>query len=268
MLYPAELRDRWRQAISDIPACLKRLALIFLLFPAACSEPGPLGDMEAGETGRVVRVFDGDALVLDTGQTVRLVSIEAPSFGRDGSEDAVHARESARLLEDLVMGRRVKLFYPGLTRDRYDRALAHVMTVDDRGPELWLNREMVRQGGAWVRLYPDTAALGGELYAAEHAAREEKAGLWRRRAHRIRQARQLPAGADGFRVIRGELGDQVPTLFERVVCAREIDNGAIILDIMPAAEALCRQPAGEVEVRGHVREGRLRLVHPLNLKGG
>lgn len=54
--------------------------------------------------------------------------------------------ESTRVLEDLALGRRVQLFYPGITRDRYDRALAHVVTTDGKGPKLWLNIAMVVRG--------------------------------------------------------------------------------------------------------------------------
>jgi endonuclease YncB( thermonuclease family) len=73
------------------------------------------------------------------------------------------------MLEDMALGREVQLFYAGLTRDRYDRTLAHVMTTDALGPDLWLNREMVARGGARVRVYPDTAVrargyvCGGKL---------------------------------------------------------------------------------------------------------
>ena len=50
-----------------------------LLVLAACSGPDPLAGTQPGEHGRVVRVIDGDALVLDTGQSVRLIGIEAPA---------------------------------------------------------------------------------------------------------------------------------------------------------------------------------------------
>ena len=121
---------------------------VILLSLAACAPSSPFPDMEPGETGRVVRVIDGDALVLDTGQTVRLVSIEAPAMYPRGSGPAPHAGESAHMLEDLALGRRVRLFYPGITRDRYDRALAHVITIDGIGPTIWLNRVMLERGGA------------------------------------------------------------------------------------------------------------------------
>jgi len=47
---------------------------------AACNtSEDPLDELAVGERGRVVRVLDGDALVLDTGQSVRLVGVEAPA---------------------------------------------------------------------------------------------------------------------------------------------------------------------------------------------
>jgi micrococcal nuclease len=146
---------------------------IALVALAACSAPDPLAGTQPGEHGRVVRVIDGDALVLDTEQSVRLVGIEAPAGPYKGKGGDPFYRESRRMLEDMALGREVQLFYAGLTRDRYDRALAHVMTTDALGPDLWLNREMV----ARVRVYPDTAAANDLLLAPEAEARIAGLGL-------------------------------------------------------------------------------------------
>ena len=89
----------------------------------ACGAPGPLDSLEPGERGRVVRVVDGDTIVLDTGQSVRLVGIEAPSGGYRDHAPQPYPTESKRMMEDIVLGRDIQLHYGGLTRDRYDRAL-------------------------------------------------------------------------------------------------------------------------------------------------
>ncbi|MEE9380267.1 MAG: thermonuclease family protein [Hyphomonadaceae bacterium] len=240
----------------------------------ACEKPEPLETLEPGERGRVVRILDGDTLVLETGLTVRLVGIEAPSFARRRSagdeeiEDDVYARESHRMLEDMAMGREVQLFYPGLTRDRYDRALAHVRTDDALGAELWLNIEMLKRGGVRFRIYPDTARLGELLLEAEQAARLEKAGLWRKRAYRIAEAQDRSPEDTGFFLMTGELGKAVPLAgdWARAVCARELDGGAVILDIMPASSQFCSADDPRVLVRGYLKEGRITLTHPLNLE--
>lgn len=148
--------------------------LAFAVALAACSAPkDPVDGLAIGERGRVVRVLDDDALVLDTGQSVRLIGIEAPAAPNRTREGEPGYDTAKRLLEDMVLGREVELHYGGLTRDRYDRALAHVVTTDALGPRLWLNAEMVKKGGARVRVYPDTAAANAPLIKMESKAREE-----------------------------------------------------------------------------------------------
>ncbi|MEO1554234.1 MAG: thermonuclease family protein, partial [Pseudomonadota bacterium] len=132
----------------------------------ACARETPLPDMQAGEIGRVTKIIDGDGLVLDTGQRVRLISIVAPVLSPTEGMPEPYSGESARLLEDMALGRRVQLFYPGITRDRYDRALAHIVTLDSAGPQIWLNHEMVARGAARVRLYSSTSARGQDLLSA------------------------------------------------------------------------------------------------------
>ncbi|MBI1253587.1 MAG: hypothetical protein GC196_04490 [Hyphomonas sp.] len=85
----------------------RRLAIAGLLFGlAACNAAAdPLDELAVGERGRVVRVVDGDALALDTGQSVRLVGVEAPphrtATGRRGwlPRSSRALRGSALILE-------------------------------------------------------------------------------------------------------------------------------------------------------------------------
>jgi len=229
----------------------------------ACGSPSPLPDMEAGEVGRVVRVIDGDALVLNTGQSVRLVSIEAPALRPRGREPDSYAVEASRALEDIALGREVQLFYPGLTRDRYDRALAHVVTVDAAGREIWLNREMIVRGAARVRLYPDTAARGAELLAFEREARREARGLWSKNAYQVRKAEDIASDARGVMlvsVVLAEVGDS-----ERDSCLWRLQDATLRIEVEQAASVHCNAKAGHAyEVRGWVSNGRLILSHPLH----
>lgn len=243
---------------------------VILLSLAACAPSSPFPDMEPGETGRVVRVIDGDALVLDTGQTVRLVSIEAPAMYPRGAGPAPHAGESARMLEDLALGRRVRLFYPGITRDRYDRALAHVITIDGIGPTIWLNRVMLERGGAWVRLYPSTAKRGQDLLIAEAAARSEQRGLWALSPYRSVDASHLSADARGFRIVSAVLGEPIaidPSEPYPPVCRRSLEGSALTLSVRRAAASTCGMASARaVTLRGYVSDGTLELSHPWHLE--
>lgn len=245
------------------------LAAIACLLLSACGGSRPLDAMEPGERGRVVRIIDGDALVLDTGQSVRLVGVEAPAMNWRENDPEPHAKKSSRILEDLVMGREVRLYYPGLTRDRYDRALAHVETADAKGPAYWINAEMLRRGGARLRVYPDTSAGSEALVEAEHAAREARIGLWKEADYLPLRASAVTPETRGFLIVIAEIGGRAPapaeTYGDPPACSRQTQDGALIIDIEMSAEALCDTEAGtRAELRGWVSGGRLELVHPLH----
>ena len=227
-------------------------------------------DMQPGETGRVVKVIDGDALVLDTGQSVRLVSIEAPALYPRNRPAEPYAAESARILEDLSLGRRVQLYYPGITRDRYDRALAHVVTIDGAGPDVWLNAEMLTRGAAWVRLYPDTAARGDELLTLEAEARTAARGLWSSANYRVQDAQQLSEDQFGFRVIDARLGEALPVPTDTrypPACRRILEGAELTLSVRRDARTACGLPVGtKVQVRGFIGNLELDLTYPRHLE--
>lgn len=234
----------------------------------ACSGPDPLEKLEQGETGRVVRIIDGDALVLDTGLTVRLVGVEAPAPQRRNRGGQPYADKSARLLEDLSLGRQVRLIYPGITRDRYDRALAYLVTEDSLGPRLWLNAEILRRGGARARLYPDTSALGGILLDAEQSARANGLGLWELSAYDILPAYELPSEARGFYIVTAALGAKQAAIRDGAKCTRQLLGASLVLDIENSAGTLCMDtaPLMPARFRGYVRDGRMEITHKLNVE--
>ena len=251
-----------------MPGGALRNVIIFLITFAlsACSEPGPLDDLARGEEGRVVRILDGDTVALSTGLVVKLASLEAPSFGRGGEPDDLFAYESARILEDLVMGRRVRLYYPGLTRDRYDRAIAHVETADDLGAYHWVNLAVARRGGARVRVYTDSVALADELLTAEESAQLGRSGLWSKRDYNTLSAAGVETAFRGFTVIEGTtLGTAGPG-GQFAKCRLSIEGAAMLLEISAEASGYCNLPDRTMlRARGYVREGRMEITHPLNL---
>lgn len=223
--------------------------------------------LAAGETGRVVRVIDGDALVLSTGQSVRLIGIEAPAGPSRGRPAEPGFEAAKRMLEDMSLGREVQLRYAGLTRDRYDRALAHLITVDDLGPKLWLNAEMVRRGGARVRVYPDTADASAPLVALEQAARETRVGLWARNEWAITDASQLPDRFGGFQLVLATTSGMQGSDQPGYSCDVLLERSVLVLNIRPSAAELCQLPPDtEVLARGFVRDQGMEISHPLNLQ--
>ena len=166
---------------------------------AACTaEP----DLAEGEAGRVARVLDGDSLALDTGLRVRLAEVEAPAAGYRDRADEPGAAAARAVLERGGLGREARLWYGGLSRDRYERAIAHVIAKDEVGADVWLNGLVARQGGARVRTYPDNAKRARRLLALEAEARAAKRGLWAEDHWRVRGLDDLD-GAPYFAIVEG-----------------------------------------------------------------
>jgi micrococcal nuclease len=165
--------------------------------------------LQAGPSGRVVSISDGDTFDLDTGLTVRLVGIQAPKLplGRDGFEAWPLGDEAKATIEDLVMGQQVSLYYGGESRDRHGRALAHVMVERD-GEVVWVQAEMLRLGLARVYSFPDNRSCLDVLYAAEAQGRADRLGIWRDPYYAIRDGGDHEALLDrtgGYELVEGRV---------------------------------------------------------------
>ena len=168
---------------------------------AGCSAEA---DLVSGEQGRIARITDGDTLGLDTGLKVRLVEVEAPAPGYQDRPDQPFAGEARAALIAAGMGREARLWYGGLSRDGYGRALAHVIARDETGADVWLNGYLARQGAARVRTWPDNARRARKLLAFEDEARKARRGLWALDHWRVRSSDDL-ADAPNFAIVQGPL---------------------------------------------------------------
>lgn len=238
------------------------LYLTLAISLTACA-PSLTDQWTKGETGTVVRIIDGDTLVLDGGQVVRLVSIEAPrTASRDRPEDP-YGEQSRELLTQLALGREVQLYYPGLTEDRYERALAQVTLKTESGEMIWLNEEMVARGGAWVRIFSDTGAGSEALWEAETAARQIGTGVW---ASLTPSDADTVRAADGaFHLLNAQLSD--PTFDEEDrECRYHLgDTGVTASYDSPNGncQAFDTEPR---ELRGWARNGIIYLNSPENIR--
>lgn len=237
------------------------MALALCSLCLACS--GDAGkDWQKGETGYVARVLDGDSLALNTGQVVRLVSVEAPSFGYRGREDMPFAEEAQKITERLALGRQVTLHYPGMTRDRYDRALAQVQVHPETGQSFWLNEAVVEAGGGWVRVYPDTSIGSETLWEAERRARAERKGVWAGHAPIYSEGTPLPE--TGFVIVAVV---PVSGYREEDQCRYDLEERQLVMLAPVPDDGQCPDWNGSlVEVRGWLSRGRLRLDSVQNIR--
>jgi micrococcal nuclease len=138
--------------------------------------PGhPPTEAEAGEWRHVTRVIDGDTLILDGGERVRLIGVDAPETVHPQRPVEYFGKEASAFTRRTVEGKQVRLEYEqGAPReDRYGRTLGYVYLEDGR----LLNLEIIAggYGHAYTR-FPFSKME--EFRAAERQARETGEGLW------------------------------------------------------------------------------------------
>lgn len=227
---------------------------------AAWAGAAPAGPSEA----RVATVSDGDSLVLADGRALRLIGINAPELGKDGTPDEPLARAARTELERLVAGKRVHLTLDEEHNDRYGRLLAHVTLLDGGS----VAERLLEQGLACViAVSPNLLNLARHL-DVEASARRAKRGLWGHAYFMPRAADALHTHDTGFRFVHGRV--------QRVGESRNnvyLDLGER-LSVMIAHADWQRYFSGRpadylhqtIEVRGWVTEQndklRIRVHHP------
>ena len=154
------------------------LFLLFLLFFAiiSCIQPDTATTKEdtistedtitwAEDTFICTAVIDGDTFKLETGETVRLIGIDAPELSQPGGE------KSHEYLAHLVLNKGITLEKGHEDRDKYNRLLRFVYIGNT-----CINEEMIKQGYAEARYLPDS--IREHYIQLEIEAEIAKAGLW------------------------------------------------------------------------------------------
>ncbi len=124
----------------------------------------------------MVRVIDGDTVVLEGGARVRFLGIDAPEMERDGSPAEYLAHQSKDFVADLIQGKTVRLEYDRERYDRYGRLLAYLFLPDGA----MVNLAVVRQGLARVYFQAPNLRYQETLNAAQQEAMAAGRGLWQK----------------------------------------------------------------------------------------
>ena len=124
----------------------------------------------------VTQCTDGDTLVLDTGQRVRLAGVDTPEKGSKDTPPQYYAREAARFTCERTRKQRVKVIpLSGASRDRYQRLVAEIILPNGRS----LNEQLLQQGMASFYAHKNLPSqLVRRLTAAQKDALDKRAGCW------------------------------------------------------------------------------------------
>jgi micrococcal nuclease len=168
--------------------------LFWALFTAAAG-------LAATQSAEVRYVLDGDTVILQNNQHVRLIGINAPELGKDGAPEQPLAIRARNRLAQLVQGQRVMLAFEHERQDHYGRLLAHIYLPDGRDVE----EILLREGLAWAVAVPPNVDKLPALLTAENEARVTGRGVWGEPVYAPTPAERLTAQDTGFRFIEGTI---------------------------------------------------------------
>ena len=128
----------------------------------------------------VAKVIDGDTIVLDGGEKVRYLGINAPEIRvRDGNQWIPKAQicgeEAKDYNQKLVEGKRVHLEYDQTKRDDYSRILAYVW-----GDGVLVNGELLKKGLALVDVRSPNLKHQKMFFDFQKEARDFHRGIWKK----------------------------------------------------------------------------------------
>jgi len=147
--------------------------MILLAFLLLCCERAPDQSPVSGQPRIVVRVVDGDTIVLDRDERVRLIGVDTPETVHPSRPVEFFGKEASSFTKKMANGKTVWLEYDQTRQDRYGRTLAYVHLANG----VVLNEEIIRQGygHAYLRFpfkYRD------RYKHLEAEARSARRGLW------------------------------------------------------------------------------------------
>lgn len=135
--------------------------------------PSPI-IVSATNSATVIKVIDGDTIVLENGERVRYIGIDAPETTAIEGHVECFSSESKQKNVDLVLHKTVTLEKDTNNTDRYGRLLRYVY-VDD----IFVNEILVREGYALSKYYRPDIHKQSIFEAAQREAEQKKSGLWK-----------------------------------------------------------------------------------------
>lgn len=132
----------------------------------------------AAEMRRVLRVIDGDTIVLSPNEKVRLIGVDAPETAHPRKVVECFGKNAKEFTRAAVEGKTVRLVFDEANtrrkhKDKYGRTLGYLYTEEG----IHLNAELIRQGyaHAYTR-FPFRYIV--EFRQMERLARSQAVGLW------------------------------------------------------------------------------------------
>jgi micrococcal nuclease len=126
------------------------------------------------KTARVAAVLDGDSIVLNSGEHVRYLGIDAPEVSHQGEPGDCYGEQARDANRNWVLNRTIEIEYDRERRDGYGRLLAYILLPDGT----CVNAALLRGGFAWLLIPPAGINRLAEFHEAQREALHQRRGMW------------------------------------------------------------------------------------------
>ena len=167
---------RWASVVLALVVATAGCEVVVSDVGGATAGPSPVGVPEDALVTEVVRIVDGDTLVLaDLEERLRLIGIDTPETPPGEPPDCYGEEATDHLAALVPPGTEVAVTFDVERADQYDRPLGYLHRTDDG---TFVNLAMVADGYASTLTIPPNVRHEDELVAAQREAREAGLGLW------------------------------------------------------------------------------------------
>ena len=155
---------------------LKRNIFLFIILSLTLALDGVFS-FSNEKIARVRFVYDGDTILLSSGEKVRYLGIDAPELDPEGKGHEFMALQARRFNINMVKGKLVRLEFDREKRDRYGRLLAYVYLVETGQ---MVNVLLLKNGLAHVLLKEPNLKYLRLFIKMQREAMKRKIGIWSR----------------------------------------------------------------------------------------
>jgi micrococcal nuclease len=121
-------------------------------------------------------VYDGDTILLENGEQVRYLGLDAPEVDHKGGKSQFMGREAWKRNRQILSSGQVRLEQGKESRDRYGRLLAYVFLKNGK----MVNEILVQEGMAYVMFKSKGLKYRDCLLESQRKAMKKKVGIWSR----------------------------------------------------------------------------------------
>jgi micrococcal nuclease len=152
---------------------------------------------------RVTHVIDGQTLVVNNTTTLNLPMIYIPrSINNEYNDLSIAAKE---YLVKNLQGKFIRVYQIRDQKRGQENALGHIESYIESDNGVWVQRDMISKGLAFVYPTQSHYEFANVLYYAEEKARQNKTGLWNDPQWAVVNDKDVGDMKDRYAIIEGKI---------------------------------------------------------------